>query len=1273
MRVGQVLAQRFRIDAQVGGGGMGQVYRATDLSTGEIVAAKVLNDTSPETVSRFEREGRALARLSHPSIVRYVAYDVASDGQPFLVMEWLEGEDLAQRLAREHLTVPETILLAKRVAEALGAAHAQGIVHRDLKPGNVFLVGGRIDSPKVLDFGIAFFGGSARITATGTMMGTPSYIAPEQARSGGVVDASADVFSLGCVLFECLSGRPPFQGDHFVAVLAKVIFEEAPRLFELGVVVPPWLDDLVTRMLSKEPARRPRDGAMLSRALEAEALDGEGLEESAPPRSLGKRERRFLGVVLLGKLAAAPLVTSTSKTLAVSTPDTMRSVVTRFGAHLELLADGTAVVILDHTSVPTDIAAQVARCALALREHFPGAPIAVTTGWCELGRGLPVGEAIERALWLLRMEGSIPGPRVAIDETTAGLLDSRFDLVDLAPGGLELRGERVAAEAFRPLLGRITPCVGRENELALLEQSLAHAEREPAAIAVVITGSAGIGKSRLVHEFIERRKRAATPVELLWGRGDLQRAGSTFGLLADVLWRAAEVKGGEPIEVRRERLEAFVARYVPERDLRRVTEFLGELSGIPFPDEDSLPLRAARQDPELCGEQIRRAFRDFLRALCAERPALIIVEDVHWGDRASVSALEAALRELADEPLLLVATARPEVEQIFPQLWVECGRQEIRLKHLSAKASARLARKVLGDAAAAPLVERLVALSEGHPFFLEELVRAASEGSLGETLPGTIVAMVQTRLERLEPRARRALRAASILGEVFWRGAVVQMIGEGEPGSDALVALVAGEICLRHRESRFPGDEEFAFRHALLREGAYALLTDDDRELGHRLAGEWLERAGESDPLVLANHFERGGLFERAGTMYIRGAEQASARRNYQDAERWFARADELLSGLPAVARRARGLARFRRGQHQDAVTELAAAAEQAEAAGDVLLQVELLLDEAMVFDWMGDVKRAEERVLAAQARYVEGSSPLVDARLLLGLGRTWHRADRKEEAARALAGAEEKAAELGEEGYETRTIALLLLGFILPGLGRLEEAASVLDEVIHGCEVRADLLHLGAALANRGLIRGCIGDRAGLIADLERTIAIGHEIGHPALELVGHYNLAEYLYLMDDLAAAEPCIRSAAALFTRPKIGAHPAIVQLLEARIAVYRGDEASAAAVVRAIRSAQVEARAQGAEILAPSEEVLCSMVELATIDAPDERWDELEERSARCSVGQERIEVLEARALTALRRGRRDEAARRLRAALDVASRVPNVMMVRLRRALDATTS
>src|SRR5262249_48965914 len=156
-------------------------------------------------------------------IVRYVAHGAMPTGEAYLAMEWLEGEDLRSRLAREGLTLEESITLAIRVAEALGAAHAHAIVHRDLKPTNLFLRGRQVEDVKLLDFGIAQLGGGTRMTRTDMLLGTPGYMAPEQARSGQIVDARADVFSLGCVLFECLTGKPAFSGDHLMAVLAKIL------------------------------------------------------------------------------------------------------------------------------------------------------------------------------------------------------------------------------------------------------------------------------------------------------------------------------------------------------------------------------------------------------------------------------------------------------------------------------------------------------------------------------------------------------------------------------------------------------------------------------------------------------------------------------------------------------------------------------------------------------------------------------------------------------------------------------------------------------------------------------------------------------------------------------------------------------------------------------------------------------------------------------------------------------------------------------------------
>src|SRR5678816_4549583 len=184
-------------------------------------------------------------------------------------MEWVDGEILKTRLERGPLTLSEAVTLATRVAEALGAAHSRGIVHRDLKPSNLFLPGGRIDQVKVLDFGIAQHEGRTQLTQTGMMIGTPGYMAPEQARASGQIDARADVFALGCVLFQCLTGVPPFDGDSTAAILARILFEAAPRVSELWSDVPATVDALVAQMLAKEPALRPSDGANLVTALAA--------------------------------------------------------------------------------------------------------------------------------------------------------------------------------------------------------------------------------------------------------------------------------------------------------------------------------------------------------------------------------------------------------------------------------------------------------------------------------------------------------------------------------------------------------------------------------------------------------------------------------------------------------------------------------------------------------------------------------------------------------------------------------------------------------------------------------------------------------------------------------------------------------------------------------------------------------------------------------------------------------------------------------------------
>jgi serine/threonine protein kinase len=171
----------------------------------------------------------ALNALQHPNILGYIDHGRTPDGRSYLATEWLDGEDLAAVLARGRLSVTAALSLTASVARTLGFAHERGLVHRDLKPSNIFLLGGDLDRIKIIDFGVVrFIGITLKLTRHGTTVGTPGYMAPEQARGEDTVDARADVFSLGCVLFECLTGRPPFVADHPLAVLTKILFEQAP-------------------------------------------------------------------------------------------------------------------------------------------------------------------------------------------------------------------------------------------------------------------------------------------------------------------------------------------------------------------------------------------------------------------------------------------------------------------------------------------------------------------------------------------------------------------------------------------------------------------------------------------------------------------------------------------------------------------------------------------------------------------------------------------------------------------------------------------------------------------------------------------------------------------------------------------------------------------------------------------------------------------------------------------------------------------------------------
>ncbi len=267
----EVLGERYQLQNPIGRGGMATIYRGLDRRMDRTVAIKVLREaysTDPKFVTRFQREARAASALQHPNIVQVYDYG-QTDGNYFIVMELIEGTDLRRYLrSRGVLDIDRAVIIAHDIALGLGAAHRRGIVHRDVKPQNVLV--GRDGSIKLTDFGIASVYkdiNAERLTTTGMTLGTVQYYAPEQAQ-GEIVTPAADVYALGIVMYEMLTGRPPFDGETPVAVAMQHIQDRPTPPRHLNPQIPPALEEIIMRCLEKAPDRRFSDGNALARALE---------------------------------------------------------------------------------------------------------------------------------------------------------------------------------------------------------------------------------------------------------------------------------------------------------------------------------------------------------------------------------------------------------------------------------------------------------------------------------------------------------------------------------------------------------------------------------------------------------------------------------------------------------------------------------------------------------------------------------------------------------------------------------------------------------------------------------------------------------------------------------------------------------------------------------------------------------------------------------------------------------------------------------------------
>jgi serine/threonine protein kinase len=311
---------RYAIESKLGEGGMGIVFKARDTQLARTVAIKILPPdkvADPERKRRFAQEAKAASALNHPNII--TIYDIGSDGDTdFIVMEYLAGTTLDRLVPPHGLRLTQALTFAVKIADALAKAHEAGIVHRDLKPSNVMI--GDAGSVKILDFGVAKLleavepsapTKAVAITEEGTTIGTPAYMSPEQAE-GRKLDGRSDIFSLGSVLYEMVTGRKAFTGDSRLSVLAKILNEEPALPSRLTAAVPPDLEKTILRCLRKDPARRYQTMADLKVALEDLALESSGTAQSQGPTRSFPFSRRWAMVAIAAVLMAVAYIAARS-------------------------------------------------------------------------------------------------------------------------------------------------------------------------------------------------------------------------------------------------------------------------------------------------------------------------------------------------------------------------------------------------------------------------------------------------------------------------------------------------------------------------------------------------------------------------------------------------------------------------------------------------------------------------------------------------------------------------------------------------------------------------------------------------------------------------------------------------------------------------------------------------------------------------------------------------------------------------------------------------
>ena len=760
----------YEITEEIGSGGMATVYRAYQPSMDRHVAVKVIRSSilhDPALRERFQREARLIARLEHPHLLP--VYDFDSEHEPpYIVMRYLEGGTLKQVQQRGGIPRDELLYILQQLAGALDYAHRQGVVHRDLKPSNVMI--DKEGNAFLTDFGIArATGGDKDLTGTGLMIGTPGYMAPEQARGDGQVDKAADIYSLGVMAFEILTGRQPYENESAFEVILAHLNGPIPRASEAAPDVPKAVDAVLAKALAKDRAQRHATATLfveeLTRALKLKpshapaalqsmtqtisvdqlaAIQAQKDAPETPSSATPSDQQRQMTAVSVDVKELAEILYETGadaervRAVMASLWGGFAEIASKHGGIIHSRADESGLVLWGRDRAREDDPENAIRAALLMRdrtlvdtrtvlgpkweptEENPLPFMAgITTGPVLLERETNSGSYTASGAPITlagRLKEAAPAGGILVAHETYTLVRGVFTFVEREP--LRVRGRKEPIEVY--VVTQVKPRAFRLRARGIegVETKMIGREIELRLLQEALALTLEDGETQVVTVVGE----AGVGKSRL-----LYEFNSWMDLQEQTVWffqaRATQPSMLQPYSLTRD-LFSFRFQILDSDPLAAVHEkfvkgiegflgagsarkayFIGQLVGFDFTDRPEI--EAALQD----GDGFRRAAQDFLgeffTSASRQSPVVIHIEDIHWADDRSLDLINNLVRENTNLPLFVLCMARPSLYERRPQ-WGEGQRfhERIQLEPLSQLSSRRLVRELLKNVTEVPTALR---------------------------------------------------------------------------------------------------------------------------------------------------------------------------------------------------------------------------------------------------------------------------------------------------------------------------------------------------------------------------------------------------------------------------------------------------------------------------------------------------------------------------------------------------------------------------------------